>query len=218
MRAPRALSTLLATTSLLILAACSGGPDALDQAESREVLLSGEDLPLDGYTQGAVAENLEQSDQADPHAFRRSFEQFGSLGDECSSALDRLGTTLTPKDVLQSKTTGEYTSEDRTLTITVGGTTTDPSEVIEALRGIGADCETLEQDQPGTSVVITFEEVEHEGMTGSSITVDLNGMRTQQVLGARAVGDNLVLVMTKDVGVEDAATVLEAQAQAVEDH
>lgn len=209
------LAALLAAATL---AACSGEGDALDQAASREVLLSAEDLPLDGYTQGKVAEDLEQSGQAAPHAFRRNFEQFGSLGDECSAAMDRLSTSVTPKEFLQSKTTAEYTSGGHVLTITVGGTTKDPAEVIEAFRDIGADCDTLEGGQPGTSAVVTFEEVEREGVDGSSILVDLNGTRTQQVLVGRAVGDNLVLVMTKDVGVEDAARVLDAQAEAIEDH
>ena len=52
------LAALLAAATL---AACSGEGDALDQAASREVLLSAEDLPLDGYTQGKVAEDSKQS-------------------------------------------------------------------------------------------------------------------------------------------------------------
>lgn len=217
MRTTRTLA--LITTGLVAagtLSAC-GGTEPLDQAGAKEVLLSSEDFPLDGFEQGEVKEGVEDNDNLDTDGLKDSFASFGELNEECKSAMDGLG-ELNPKDYLESQASADYENGEKTVSLMVGGTKKDGEDFINALKKLGTDCEELKQEQQGVEISVKFDEVDEDNFTGTTITMEAAGQKQELALGGKTVDDNLVMAMTQGVNADDAAKIVEKQIEAIEDH
>ncbi|WP_374928387.1 hypothetical protein [Kytococcus sedentarius] len=218
MRTTRTLA--LITTGLVAagtLSACGGGPDALDQAGTKEVLLSSEDFPLDGYEQGTVKEGSDNDENIDTEGLKNSFSAFGELNEECKTAMDEMS-ELKPSDYLEAQSSADYTGgENKTVSLMVGGTKEDAQKLIDAFKKLGAECDELKQEQQGVEISVKFDEVDEDNFAGSTITMEAAGEKQELAMGGKTVGDNLVMVMTQGASVDDAQKVVEAQAKAIED-
>ena len=156
-------------------------------------------------------------DNLDTDGLKNSFASFGKLNEECESAMDGLG-ELNPKDYLESQASADYENGDKTVSLMVGGTKKDGEDFINALKKLGTDCEELKQEQQGVEISVKFDEVDEDNFTGTTITMEAAGEKQELALGGKTVDDNLVMAMTQGVNADDAATIVEKQIEAIEDH
>ncbi len=216
----RTTRTLAMITAGLVaagsLSACGGGPDALDAGGAKEVLLSSEKFPLDGFTQGEVKNEVDQDATMETGDLKKSFEQLGELDEGCKKALDSLG-EVKASDYMDSQASADYTKDKQSVALMVGGTKKDGQEILDRFKKVGAECDELSKEEQGMKVTVNFEEVKKDDFEGATISMDVMGQKQDITMGGKTVGENLIMAMGQGISADDAAKVVGEQAKAVED-
>ncbi|WP_462418694.1 hypothetical protein [Kytococcus sp. Marseille-QA3725] len=216
MRTTRVLA--LMTTGLLAagsLSAC-GGAEPLSNDEAKEVLLSEDDFPLDGFKRGEVTDGQAKDENLDPSQMKQGLEQFGELSKECEKALDEMG-DYKPSDHMDEGASVEYTNSDKSVVVAAGGVKEDGDKMLDSLSLLGKECDDMEVSEGGMSMKVKFDEIDEDDYRGTLITMDAMGQKMEVTMGGRLVGENFVGVIGNQVSKDDVLKVADEQAKAIED-
>lgn len=208
MRTSRIAAVAAALTMTTTLAACGGGPEALDEKAAKEAILTEEELPLDGFTRQDVQTGLEPTEDFDP----------ASLPDTdkgCKKALEEFA-SVKYEDYLTGQATGVFTKQDKNVSVQVGGAKKEPAHLAELTKKVGEECDEITQDAGGTEMTISFEEFTTGEVEGMVMTSELGGQKNEIRMGGQAVGENLVYVVG-NISEDELGEVVAKQAEKVED-
>ena len=215
----RTTRTLALLTSGLVavgtLTAC-GGPDPLSNDEAKEVLLTEDNFPLDGYKRGTVEDGEAKDEAMDVSEMENGLKQLGEISEECQKALDDLD-GLKASDHIDQGASVDFTKGQSNVSVIAAGVKDDGKKLQDAFATLGAHCDDIEKSEGGLSVKIGFDEVDQDDFKGTQITVDTMGQKKETTMGGRLVGENFVGVFGSDVSKDDVLKVADAQAKAIED-
>ena len=144
---------LAALLSVSTLAACGGGPDALDEAGAKEALLTQDEFPLDGYTRGTVTTGVQAAGEYDPASAPDTSE-------ECRAALEEFS-SIDHTEFLSSSASARFDAgEDSSLELQVAGVTQEPEKLVDVTHELGT-CGEVTRSEGGLEMTTTFEAFEN---------------------------------------------------------
>lgn len=215
----RTTRTLALLTSGLVavgtLTAC-GGADPLSNDEAKEVLLTEDNFPLDGYKRGTVEDGEAKDEAMDVSEMEKGLKQMGEISEECQKALDEMD-GFKASDHIDQGASVDFTKDDASVSVMAAGVKDDGKKMLDAMSALGAHCDDIEKSEGGMTVKLAFDEVDQDDFKGTVITVDAMGQKMETTMGARLVGENIVGVVGSQVSKDDVLKVASEQAKAIED-
>lgn len=200
---------LAALLSVSALAACGGGPDALDEQAAEEALLTEDEFPLEGYTRGSVTTGVQEAGEYDPASAP-------DTSDECREALEAFG-SLNHEEYLSSSASARFDKgQDASIELQVAGATKEPEKVIDVTHDLGR-CGEVTTSEGGLELTITFEGFEKGDVRGVMMRQAVQGTEQEVWMGGRAAGNNLVYAFGSGVSQDDLAEAVDEQVAKIED-
>lgn len=207
LRRPAAVLTALLTVPAI--AACGGGPDALDDAAAEKALLSQDDFPLDGFTRGEVTTGVQKATDFDPSTLPDTDET-------CHKALEDFS-AVKPEEYLSSSASARFEDgKDKSVDLQVSGTSKEPEKLIEITRALG-ECKEVKSSGGGVDLTTSFEEFENDDVRGVRVRSEAGGQTQEIWMGGRTAGDNVVYATATGVSEDDLAKVVNEQVSTIED-
>lgn len=200
---------LAALLSVSTLAACGGGPDALDEAGAKEALLTQDEFPLDGYTRGTVNTGVQAAGEYDPASAPDTSE-------ECRAALEEFS-SIDHTEFLSSSASVRFDAgDDSSLELQVAGVTQEPEKLVDVTHELGT-CGEVTRSEGGLEMTTTFEAFENGDVRGVMMRQDVQGNVVEAWMGGRTAGDNLVYAFGTGVTQDELADVVDEQVATIED-
>lgn len=195
----------------LVLTACGGGPEALeDDAAAEKALLTDEEFPLDDWTRGTVTTGVVDAPspaESDPQP---------SGDEDCVKAQEAFFSTV-HSEYLSSSATAVYAQDVHNISLQVSGTTKEPDHLIKVTRGL-VECGEIVGEQGGVEVTSRFERLDQDDVSGVRMVQQYGDSdEVELFMGGRTVGDNIVYAVGQDVSKDDFARVVNEQVEKLQD-